>query len=118
MKGHPDFSGMESWTVRSVNTLGDTPLHIAVRRGDAEIVPAMLDAGADINAKGDEGFTPLHYAVMYDDVRIVRLLLDRGADVETMSSWGESPLDSASRRRIAAVVDAIQARVTELQSGK
>ena len=110
MEDHPDFVGITPLTVHSANSLGDTPLHVAVRRGDFGIVCDMLEAGAEIDKRGEEGFTPLHYAIMYDSVAMVRLLLDRGARVETVSGWGETPLESATRRGIAEIITAIQAR--------
>ncbi|MDB6175349.1 MAG: ankyrin repeat and protein kinase protein 1-like [Chthoniobacteraceae bacterium] len=112
MEDHPSFGYLTPpITVRSENGCGDTPLHVAVRRGDFEIVCDMLEAGADIDKSGEESFTPLHYAIMFDDVAMVRLLLDRGARIETMSGWGETPLESATRRGIAEIITAIQARV-------
>ena len=37
--------------------IGDTPLHVAVRRGDREIVAETSDAGADVNAPAEYGHT-------------------------------------------------------------
>lgn len=62
--------------------VGDTPLHIAALRGDIQAVNLLLDAGADINARGEDGFTALHYAVELCHPDVVRLLLERGADKE------------------------------------
>src|SRR5262245_4811810 len=39
------------------------PLHWAVHRGHAELAKVLLDAGADINARGEDGKTPVLYAV-------------------------------------------------------
>jgi ankyrin repeat protein len=112
MEDHPDFGGLTTpLTVHSANILGDTPLHVAVRRGDAKIVSDMLDAGADINKLGEEDFTPLHYANMYDDADMVRLLLERGANVRTINGWGETPLYTATRRGISEIINAIQAQL-------
>jgi ankyrin repeat protein len=44
------------------NKAGDTPLHVAVRLGDAGAVHAFLDAGADPNRKDQSGRLPLHLA--------------------------------------------------------
>jgi ankyrin repeat protein len=40
-----------------------TPLHFAARRGDARMMERLLNAGASINARTDDGFSPLVEAV-------------------------------------------------------
>jgi ankyrin repeat protein len=60
--------------------VGDTPLHIAAIRGDVKAIGLLLDLGADINARGENGYTALHYAVAQERPDVVRLLLGRGAD--------------------------------------
>jgi ankyrin repeat protein len=47
------------------------------------LVSALLDYGADVNARDTSDFTPLRLAVLRkDQLATVRLLLDRGADVK------------------------------------
>jgi ankyrin repeat protein len=43
---------------------GDTPLHVMLRRNDNEAVPMLLNAGANVNVIGDMSETPLHVAVL------------------------------------------------------
>lgn len=67
----------------------------------------LLDAGADVNAKDEDGDTALMNAqigskpgdiYMYSphvpgpDVAMIRLLLDRGADVNAQNRWGRTAL--------------------------
>jgi hypothetical protein len=64
-------------------SLGNTLLHEACWLKRQALVAALLDAGADVNARGDHGRTPLHCAVndapAARALPIVRLLLARGA---------------------------------------
>lgn len=42
------------------NERGETPLHIAARKGDAKTVRSLLREGADVNCVDYAGWTPLH----------------------------------------------------------
>ncbi len=50
----------------------------------AEVIHALVDAGADVNARfrGSHQETPLHWAASSNDVAALDALLDRGADIE------------------------------------
>ncbi len=52
----------------------------AVRKGDAAAVTALLDKGADVNAKFRYGQTALFKASERGYANVVKVLLDRGAD--------------------------------------
>jgi ankyrin repeat protein len=41
------------------NSMGDTPLHAAVQAGQVEAAQALLESGADPDARNGEGLTPL-----------------------------------------------------------
>ena len=59
----------------------ETPvLVMAARKGQVEIVQALIDAGANVNRGFDE--LPLHTASEEGHLEVVRLLLDAGANVE------------------------------------
>ena len=63
-----------------------------------EIVAALIEAGADIHAKGTNGWTALHMAAAYGQVSKARLLLDAGAHVNerTEIDAEETPLMEAA----------------------
>ena len=52
----------------------------AARKGDAAAVTALLDKGADVNAKFRYGQTALFKAAERGHANVVKVLLDRGAD--------------------------------------
>ena len=56
-----------------------TALHMAARRGYAEIARALLDCGAAIEARDSKGDTPLQRAVNCRRDRVSQLLVERGA---------------------------------------
>jgi ankyrin repeat protein len=55
------------------------PLHSAVAAGRADNAVALLDAGADPNARQHGGFTPLMQAEQSGDLDLAELLLRHGA---------------------------------------
>jgi hemoglobin len=56
-----------------------TALHMAARRGNMEIAEALLDCGADINARDSSGDTPLQRARNCRKASVASLLISRGA---------------------------------------
>ena len=75
------------------------PLHIAVAFGrdepGAQIVQALLDAGALLEANDSKQNTPLHYATGYGRVDYVRMLLAVGASAAVRNSTGKTAHDIA-----------------------
>jgi ankyrin repeat protein len=49
------------------------------------VLLALLDSGADVNARNDAGYTPLLCAARNGEGEAVRLLLERGADVNAQA---------------------------------
>ena len=73
-------------------------LALAARRGDCDVVRAMLDSGAELNAASPmDGATALHCAAQGDHARCLSLLLSHGAAVDTPTASGLSPLAVAAR---------------------
>ena len=57
----------------------------------------LIEAGADVNAREDQGWTPLHFAAKDSgNLEIVRALLDAGAEVDAENADGEPPLSLAA----------------------
>lgn len=59
----------------------------AVRKGDAAAVTALLDKGADVNAKFRYGATALFKAAERGNAEVVAVLLARGADVKVQDTF-------------------------------
>ena len=67
---------------------GYTLLHDAARFGDFEITPALLSAGANIEARDKYGFTPLHEAAYMADYDTIHVLLTAGANAKVRTKIG------------------------------
>ena len=76
--------------------------------GTVAIMQALIDAGADVNAKNTRSATALHWAVA--DEAKVKLLLLSGAAVDAKTVEGRTPLYAAATTAGAARRDAPPAR--------
>jgi uncharacterized protein len=87
----PDWVDRGPVRIHSRSATGDTPLHVAVWWGDDEAARALVDAGADMNARGEEGCAPLHVALEKDNPAIARYLVSRGASWDVVDNFGKAP---------------------------
>jgi uncharacterized protein len=78
---------------------GWTPLHLAAFFGHPEVATALLDRGADVNARSTNAMknTPLHAAAAGGNIELVRLLLERGADANATQEGGWTALHAATQ---------------------
>jgi ankyrin repeat protein len=83
--------------VNAVEGDGSTALHWAVERDDADLVTALIEAGARARVANRYGVTPLHVAATSGNVRVIELLLGAGADVAAALPSGETALMTAAR---------------------
>lgn len=58
---------------------GQTPLHVAARRGHAAVVTMLLQRGADVDARNEDGQSPLLLAVRGRHQSVIGLLRAAGA---------------------------------------
>jgi hypothetical protein len=75
---------------------GQTPLMLVAEDGDAELVQAMLQAGADPDIQDWQGMTALHSAVKSYVDGCVDALLDFPCSLDKLTVDGRSPLHTAS----------------------
>ena len=69
---------------------GATPLATAARYNFHVTAEALLDNGADLNARDNEGDSPLGEALLFNSEEVIRLLLSRGAHYASWLSNGNS----------------------------
>lgn len=105
---------------------GDTPLHIACRKGCDRVVKALLTsvdpsemktastkgnwvgAHAWINTPNKRGMTPLHSAVDHESPVIVEMLLARGARKDGRDRKGRTPVMLAKRRKNETLLELLK----------
>ena len=78
---------------------GFTPLHFAAAfNDDPDVITALVDAGADMNARDKEwGATPLHWAAWSNgNPGIIIALLDGGGDPNARDAKESTPLHAAA----------------------
>lgn len=80
-----------------VNNEGNTALMLAAKRGMPVLIPALVKAGADINARGRDG-TSLGLAAAEGQTAVVQALLDAGADPDLGTKDKQTPLMKAAQR--------------------
>ena len=90
------------------------PLHLAAAAGSPAAVAALLDHGADADARERAwGQTPLIFAAARNRVEAIRVLLERGADPAVTSTTvdlvADGRLAGEARRRQRAVMAALGA---------
>jgi len=83
---------------------GDEEVTEAGDRNDpVDVMKALVDKGADVNAANDAGMTPMHYAVQRGVDRIIEYLASKGARFDVKNKQGRTPADLA-RGRTATLV--------------
>jgi ankyrin repeat protein len=84
------------------NKQHNTALHLACYSGNLEVAHMLLDLGANVDKRNEEGETPLHlvsrgkYKYQELGAGIARLLMERGVDVQAKDKTKHTALHSAS----------------------
>ena len=107
---------------------GTTPLMRAVMGRDLESVPVLLEAGAAIDARQDDGSTVLHVMasgrpfgrdrekLAAAESDLLDRLIEAGADLAAVSVDGQSPLHRAARSANSNLIELLVARGARLDA--
>jgi len=68
---------------------------MAAQNGHSYTCKLLIDAGASVNQKNNQGRTALHWAAYKGHKEICKLLLVHGGDVSVKNNYNETPLDEA-----------------------
>jgi uncharacterized protein len=89
----------------SQNPMQVRPIHSAAAGRHLGVLAALLEAGADPNARQADEFVPLHAAAQNGDVEMVSLLLAHGADPSLKTSDGRDALTFARQSGSQGVIE-------------
>eukprot|EP00930_Biecheleria_cincta_P085757 TRINITY_DN75128_c0_g1_i1.p1 TRINITY_DN75128_c0_g1~~TRINITY_DN75128_c0_g1_i1.p1 ORF type:complete len:215 (+),score=27.40 TRINITY_DN75128_c0_g1_i1:49-645(+) len=75
-----------------------TTLHYASRYGHNQVIPALIECGADVNLShaSYSGVTALHDAASHGHNQVILALLEAKADVNASTSCSRTPLHKAA----------------------
>jgi ankyrin repeat protein len=97
--------------VHASDTDGSTPLHCATWKGHFETVAFLLSAGANPNARNNNGHwgtTPLHAAAHANQADIAKALIEHGADLNAEYMNGKTPLHHTTFHKAKAVAKLLE----------
>jgi ankyrin repeat protein len=110
-----DFGYVTFDDINSTNALGDSALHCVCVWGDIEAARVLIDAGININQKGEHEYTPLAVAEAFEHTDIAELLRSLGA--VSHKGTGDTPSDRAKSaehlRRLGELIVALEKEIED-----
>ncbi|WP_127114085.1 ankyrin repeat domain-containing protein [Shimia sediminis] len=94
-----EYSKIPEWpetgptNIYSRTHFGDFPINVAATRGIVDEIVILLQAGANVNQKGEHGYTPLHSAVEQGHLEATIILLEAGAKTALKNDDGQTPIE-------------------------
>ncbi|PRP81013.1 hypothetical protein PROFUN_11165 [Planoprotostelium fungivorum] len=101
---------------RSSNEAGNTPLHLAARKSNLNVVKKLLAVGANINKLNKEERTPFYYAIWLQDDLMFETLLHGMVNVNRQVSKGYTPLHEACKQGYSRAVEMLILRGADINS--
>ncbi len=76
---------------------GKTAMHYAaIESSNPAVLQALVDSGANVEARDDFGATPIHYAAQNSETGMLEVLINAGADIEAEQDGGARALHLAA----------------------
>ena len=82
------------------------------KKRESQYVRLFLKHGANVNQKTSEGWTALHDAARHNDVETAGILLENGADINARDNKNETPFDIASQQISIDVLELLLGKKT------
>jgi hypothetical protein len=96
--------------IDSTDEYGYNLLHYCCLINLPEMIPEILNRGAQIEERTTNGFTPLHIAANSGNFEIVRILVGLGADIFALNADGYSALDIAATHGYAEIENFLEVK--------
>eukprot|EP00026_Physarum_polycephalum_P003345 Phypoly_transcript_03355.p1 GENE.Phypoly_transcript_03355~~Phypoly_transcript_03355.p1 ORF type:complete len:778 (+),score=130.15 Phypoly_transcript_03355:51-2336(+) len=77
------------------NCVPSSPLHMACKADSKKTSKFLVESGANVNIRRDDGISPIYLAVIGNNVELAEYLLDHGAATNILHAEGHSILHSA-----------------------
>lgn len=88
-----------------IGTFNRSVLHLAALEGHLDLLRALIEGGADVNAADECGWTPLHAAARGNQVESIDALVEAGASIEALENQGgPPPYDVAIWRKLETLL--------------
>lgn len=101
----------------SVNRQGWTPLHYACSGPDNGVAAFLIEQGAELNARSENGTTPLMMAARYGNSDLVPLLIKAGAEPRAANEQELTAADFAQRGGRDLLAQELRRLIAERQRG-
>ena len=99
-----------------------SPLAFATMMGHTKAAELLIQLGADVNIKHEDGGTPLHLAVFIGRAEVAELLIKEGADVNAKNLRGDVPASALHLpwgiTRFLAGMFGVELKQEEVEAGR
>ncbi|KAL0333582.1 UNVERIFIED_CONTAM: hypothetical protein Sangu_1514400 [Sesamum angustifolium] len=95
--------------------LGDN-LAVAARKGEVRTIVRLLENGASINGRDQNGWTALHRAAFKGRIDAARALIEKGIDVNAKDEDGYTALHCAAESGQADVIELLVKKGAEIEA--
>lgn len=106
----PTSSPTSSSEILKIDEKGRTVLMRAAAQGRADLIPQIVAAGVDVNARDNEGYSALYFAAANNRLEATEALLRAGANVNSIDNTGTPVLVSPSVQGFTPIVKLLLAK--------
>lgn len=107
---------LEAGADPNVKGLGYTPLGIAALNGYAQVADWLLQFGAHVDKRSDNGLTPLMNASLTNKVQVIKVILRYDTEVDRENSAGRRALSYAAEGGAEQAIELLLARGADINA--